>query len=1300
MNRFGKTFNHSVLILVLFIFTIICYGRETNSSNLKSYVRPDYVPGEVILKLKSVNSNTEAENTLSMLQKDFNVEKFQELLIGNSNKQKRKSRNSNFENIYKAQVPNDINIYKLCSDLNNQDMIEFAEPNYYRYLNSTVPNDSLFNQQWYLHAIRAPQGWDLSQGSRDVIISIVDSGIDVDHPDLVNEIWRNVNEIPDNNIDDDNNGFIDDIIGWDFVNNTNNPNPEPDGIDDDGDGQTDETVDHGTSMAGFASASTNNLRGIAGVSWNCSIMPLQVFPDDGGASAANVAAAILYAAENNADVINLSLGSTNASTLEHIAIKEAVRMGAAVFASAGNDNIIDDHYPSGFPEVICVASTANLADLKSNISNFNPAVDVCAPGGDFTLSPPTEMISTSYYDPEFGFNNIWSSRTKEGFLTSGTSSATALVSGVAGLLFAANPNYTNADVYFQIVGTADDIYDKNPDFIGLLGNGRVNIFRALSEESIQYPKIEFISLSVQDSLNGNNNKKIDLGETVDLVLKIRNTWETARNATLNLIIDDPAVDVINGSIFSNELHGLRNLDKNEYTNLDDPFTISVSPNSVPRTIKAKMQLLADNYEKEFDVSFSIDPRILVIDDDVPGKDGFSKDVENYYFEALEAIDISFDTWDIDFLQEEPHSKKLAPYDIVIWGTEVTNPTLNTNNRAALQNYFEKSGGKAIIFGQDIAWDLADVYSDTNEYNRNTRSKDWFEQFLGASYVSDDGQYNRVNGVEENPITHGMSFNFFQPQRSLLLQNPDVIDTLNGGRAIFTNPQGDVAAVTQSGRSNQGFEWGTIYYAFGGLESIPNELTRQQLLANSINYLNGVQVNHAPVKDVTVPMERDILVNISLQNDTLELEKVELHYTIDGVFPATIIPMDADTADLFKATIPQVESGVVGYQILVKATNGFYAPRIHYSYKIGADKKPPTIEKVKSLTNAIDKVGPFEIISRVDDNLAVNENSVFVHYWTVHTTKDSVKAEKIENSRDYKATIADDFMYGDTLMYYTSAMDVAADPNMAVTSIDTVVIGLEDFENGLVGWEPDSAGTWGVVAEEPFGGFFNLDDSPGATPISDNETILLLKAPLDLSSSDYAVITYAARNMLRPAKDLGYLELSADNGETWTDVAKFSSLKPQWKEYFIPIGEFTGVGFDNVLLRIRLKTKTGDITEKFTGMEIDNIFVREDIVQSVSEENSASALPVDFSLAQNFPNPFNPTTTIEYNVPQNSHVNIEIYNMLGQRIRTLIDQNKSAGNYSIVWNAKDDSGVNVASGMYFYRMDAGDFSALRKLVLLK
>ncbi len=361
---------------------------------------------------------------------------------------------------------------------------------------SLTPNDPGFTQQWYLEKIKAPEAWErgrqlrgsLGQGSADVIIAVIDSGVDIDHPDLKDNIWTNPREIPGNGIDDDHNGYIDDVHGWDFLTNTNDPRPK---VDND----TDLTrsplgVHHGTIIAGLAAAVGDNSQGVAGVVWHSSILPLRVIHSDGSGEATQVARAIDYAIAQGANIINLSfVGDTNTSVLAN-AVMRAQKAGILIVAAAGNQTNLDgaSHvydldatplYPichDGLDNAVIGVTSTDKNDQKSSFASFGThCIDVSAPG--------EELIVTRATDPRFGPVRLY------GFPIEGTSMSTALVSGSAALLKSLFPNVSMKRIGEVLMSSADSVDASNSAYVNRMGRGRINLDRAVEELSLGEPLI-------------------------------------------------------------------------------------------------------------------------------------------------------------------------------------------------------------------------------------------------------------------------------------------------------------------------------------------------------------------------------------------------------------------------------------------------------------------------------------------------------------------------------------------------------------------------------------------------------------------------------------------------------------------------------------------------------------------------------------------------------------------------------------------------------------------------------------------
>jgi subtilisin family serine protease len=321
--------------------------------------------------------------------------------------------------------------------------IDFAEPNILHYIND-LPNDSLYTafdgqptelQRWYFNGIdtdsnlNAEAAWNITTGSSNIIIAVIDTGVAINHPDLAANIWTN----PDGN-GTNGDGYVDDIHGWDFYNNDNDPNPDlGDGTSGDG------NVFHGTFVAGVAAAVSDNHEGVVGASWHSKIMPLKVFTNTGGAPATAIAEAIRYAINHNANVINMSFGSPISTRIISSAIQEASAKGVILVAAAGNNNSNRHSYPACYPGVISVGGTGSGSVLsagsstnmsaRASFSEFGPkAVDVVAPAVD--------IVSTAVLSKTDEANGEGKAGDFSYFYGNGTSFSSPLVAGEAALLLA------------------------------------------------------------------------------------------------------------------------------------------------------------------------------------------------------------------------------------------------------------------------------------------------------------------------------------------------------------------------------------------------------------------------------------------------------------------------------------------------------------------------------------------------------------------------------------------------------------------------------------------------------------------------------------------------------------------------------------------------------------------------------------------------------------------------------------------------------------------------------------------------
>ena len=341
--------------------------------------------------------------------------------------------------------------------LRQSTQFEFAEPNYRveaaDAITPTIPNDEFWTSQWGPPDIQAPLAWSVTTGTASVAIAVIDTGIDLTHPDLAPNLWTNAGETGldahgrdkrTNGIDDDGDGYVDDWQGWNFVAGTNNPQ------DDHG---------HGTHVSGIVAAVGNNGTGIAGMAWGVRIMALKILNSAGSGTDSDLATAMIYATDHGARVINLSLGDPNPATVMEDAVNYAHGHGVTVAAAAGN-NGTQVLYPAAYPNAIAVASV-DPGNGHSYFSNVGPQVALAAPG-----------------------SNIYSTCLGGGYCyLSGTSMATPHVAGTAALLAGLRQFDTPDKIRAALQNTAEDLGTSGWD--PYFGYGLVQTYYALRYYDIE-----------------------------------------------------------------------------------------------------------------------------------------------------------------------------------------------------------------------------------------------------------------------------------------------------------------------------------------------------------------------------------------------------------------------------------------------------------------------------------------------------------------------------------------------------------------------------------------------------------------------------------------------------------------------------------------------------------------------------------------------------------------------------------------------------------------------------------------------
>ncbi|HEB84788.1 MAG TPA: hypothetical protein ENI92_07265 [Bacteroidetes bacterium] len=416
-----------------------------------------------------------------------------------------------------------------------------------------APNDPLADYQWHLAAIDAYAAWDLVPDASQVVLAVVDNGFDMAHPDLAPVLWTNEEEADGAmGVDDDGNGYVDDIHGWDAYEQDGDPT-----------GPTNvQNKDHGTHVAGIAGAAHNNHRGVSGVAPGVRLMMVRA---GNGGDITTGFEGILYAVENGADVISLSWGGQTLSTIEWDVIRYAVQRGAVIVAAAGNLGSSAPYYPAAYEEVIAVASTGP-DDHLSTFSNRGWWVDIAAPG---------EGIYSTIIN---GYGTI-----------TGTSMSTPVVSGVAAMLLAVQPGLSPTEVLARLSQGSMEVRAAGDSQTHV---GRVNAWRSVTSGR---PALALRSLGFED---GDGDGTLEPGEAVAMTVELELAGGPAETVSIRLVGYDTAVTSAASFTWNQAAPGVLR---------SDPLLVFIAPDASRGTHPLWLAADADGWLDTLVVRVPVDP---------------------------------------------------------------------------------------------------------------------------------------------------------------------------------------------------------------------------------------------------------------------------------------------------------------------------------------------------------------------------------------------------------------------------------------------------------------------------------------------------------------------------------------------------------------------------------------------------------------------------------------------------------------------------------------------------------------------
>jgi len=1262
-------------------------------------------------------------------------------------------------NIFKFKLSKGHNPKEVAEKLRDHGAVKFAEPDYLFYtlernpgINSLaknksseqssnskytgiVPNDPLYNQQWYLKAfpgVNAEQAWDLTTGDTTQIIGVIDTGVDWHHPDLDDKIWRNYKEIPNNRIDDDRNGYVDDIRGWDFINQDNDSNDDN---------------SHGTHVAGIAAAETNNSIGIAGVAWNAKIMAVKAFQSTGVASSSDLAQALDYAAKNGATVINMSWGGYFESQVLRTALENAFGF-AVLAAAAGNDRLCIGPgsgcaplFPAAYSFVLGVEATSQGGSLAgfSNFDQDGPIFSRWPELWNYEIRASGVSIYSTF--PNGNYNSL-----------NGTSMATPVVSGAVALMKSYDRTLSQEQILARVIQSAQ--------------NGLLDIRKSMEIKLV--PDLRFVTYTLVDTLPGADRDGIpDAGETFQLYLTVRNTGGAADSVWTKLRIapieDRTIATVLDSTSRIGSVSTYATL-----TGENDPFQIIIDRKVVNnRQIRFQYEIGARNTGSVKGQIFITVQKGLEVGGLLTGTHVWTPD--NFYL-VVDNIRLAEDA----SLTVRPGTEiRLYPQktievrgkltmvgnkdSLIVFASNnpdqmgegvVLQPVSNVINliqytrfislrRALLLSAFSSSSANHVVKNNlfencgNVGGSYIDLSSNKFDFSNNSIMNNTGSIRIGTlftnRYFQSNLVINNVTGfISECRGGVNVSSSSSPFDESVVAKNSIF------GNSCYGNPNVETSVSCSGGASFLPFKnvyWGTtdsvhikeIAWDFFDHSILP-------ILVFSPFLKKPSPESHGHVWKVEINGKNPQEVKI----DPIGIEKFRFDVYFNRAMDKTFTPFltfgvrDPFTQNVVSESPSWNADGTIWTAYFtVGLETGDGINRIRVASAKDPDRFEIPVERsrfkfvIQAASSAslnfvarpgIGKVNLEWPPAESPDVLGYNmyrfeplNDSTFTDTTRINTTLITDTTYTDFNVIPRKPYY---YMYkvvGTDLVESDFSKSVTAAPVQAASGdangdLSVNVLDIVTIVNYILNKNPQPF--LFEAADVNKDGLANVLDIVGVVNIIRGGGQPMAKSE---ASEKVRLLFYHDRIILEGGENVAGLQFKLQGAEeNLTQVMASKTLTGF---------EMASANDENghILVFYSLSGKTMAQEQEVLNFKTNGPIQIKDVVACTAQgqslevevvDMSSISIPTRFELAQNYPNPFNPVTTLRFGLPQDSNVRIEVYNILGQRIMVLLDEKRKTGYHTIQWHGTNQSGIPVPTGLYFFVMKTEKFKAVRKALFIK